>query len=145
MRILVINGPNLNLLGSRKPDVYGKSDYTALTESLVRRGRELSAEVECRQSNHEGAIIDMIHQFDGDGIVLNPGALTHYSYAIHDAIESVTTPVVEVHISNIHAREEFRRKSVTAPACVGQISGLGRYGYIAAIEYLAHEVGGQNE
>lgn len=138
MKILVINGPNLNLLGIREPGIYGKSGYDALVEKIISAGKEMGLEVECFQSNHEGAIIDKIHEtLTGyDGIVMNPGAFTHYSYAILDALKSVGTPTVEVHISNIHQREEFRHKSVTAAACCGQICGLGQYGYIAALGYL---------
>jgi 3-dehydroquinate dehydratase-2 len=136
MRILVINGPNLNLLGSREPDVYGKQSYASLCGEIKAFAAEKGVEIEVMQSNHEGAIIDRIQAFDGDGIVINPGAFTHYSYAIHDALKSVDVPAVEVHMSNVHAREEFRRKSVTAPACLGQICGLGVFGYKAAIEYL---------
>lgn len=138
MKILVINGPNLNLLGIREPGIYGKSGYDALVEKVTATGRDMGLEVECFQSNHEGAIIDKIHEtLQGyDGIVINPGAFTHYSYAILDALKAVGTPTVEVHISNIHQREEFRHKSVTAAGCCGQICGLGQYGYIAALGYL---------
>lgn len=138
MKILVINGPNLNLLGIREPGIYGKSGYDALVEKVTAAGKEMGLEVECFQSNHEGAIIDKIHEtlIGYDGIVMNPGAFTHYSYAILDALKSVGTPTVEVHISNIHQREEFRHKSVTAAGCCGQICGLGQYGYIAALGYL---------
>ena len=138
MKILVINGPNLNLLGIREPGIYGKSGYDALVERITAAGTEMGLEVECFQSNHEGAIIDKIHEtLTGfDGIVINPGAYTHYSYAILDALKAVETPAVEVHISNIHQREEFRHKSVTAAGCCGQICGLGQYGSIAALGYL---------
>ena len=138
MKILVINGPNLNLLGIREPGIYGKSGYDALVETITSAGKDMGLEVECFQSNNEGAIIDKIHEtlHGYDGIVINPGAYTHYSYAILDALKSVGTPAVEVHISNIHQREEFRHKSVTAAACCGQICGLGQYGYIAALGYL---------
>lgn len=138
MKILVINGPNLNLLGIREPGIYGKSGYDALVEKITAAGTEMGLEVECFQSNHEGAIIDKIHEtLTGfDGIVINPGAYTHYSYAILDALKAVETPAVEVHISNVHQREEFRHKSVTAAGCCGQICGLGQYGYIAALGYL---------
>ena len=138
MKILVINGPNLNLLGIREPGIYGKSGYDALVERITAAGTEMGLEVECFQSNHEGAIIDKIHEtLTGfDGIVINPGAYTHYSYAILDALKAVETPAVEVHISNVHQREEFRHKSVTAAGCCGQICGLGQYGYIAALGYL---------
>ncbi|MDR0819334.1 MAG: type II 3-dehydroquinate dehydratase [Oscillospiraceae bacterium] len=140
MRILVINGPNLNLLGKREPDIYGKRDYDALVGEISDYAAKRSVDAEIFQSNHEGEIIDRIQRFDGDGIVINPGAYTHYSVAIHDALKSVDVPAVEVHISNIYAREEFRHKSITAPACVGQISGLGWFGYFAAIDFLLSEV-----
>ena len=125
MKFLIINGPNLNLLGKREPGIYGENSY----ESLCRRLKEFAAAhastAECFQSNHEGAILDAIHAADGvyDAIVLNPGAYTHYSYAILDALKAVDVPCIEVHISNVHQREEFRHRSVTAPACVGQICG----------------------
>ena len=138
MNILVINGPNLNLLGVREPDLYGKQDYTALVALVEETCAQEGMEVEVFQSNHEGAILDAIHAADGvyDAIVLNPGAYTHYSYAILDALKAVDVPCIEVHISNVHQREEFRHRSVTAPACVGQICGLGLYGYEAAMSYF---------
>ena len=138
MKILIINGPNLNLLGKREPGIYGENSYAALCEGLRRFADENGAEVAFFQSNHEGAIVDAIQQADGvyDGIVMNPGAYTHYSVAILDALKAVSVPCVEVHISNIHQREEFRHKSVTAPACVGQICGLGLFGYQAALSYF---------
>ncbi|WP_108822973.1 type II 3-dehydroquinate dehydratase [Dysgonomonas sp. Marseille-P4361] len=136
MKIQIINGPNLNLLGKREPDVYGNESFEMyfahLQESFP--GCELSY----FQSNHEGAIIDKIHEvgFSYDGIVLNAGAYTHTSIAIHDAIKAVKTPVLEVHISNIHSREEFRHKSVIAAACKGSIIGLGLRSYDLAINYF---------
>ena len=138
MKYLVINGPNLNLLGKREPGIYGENSYASLCETLKAFGREHGVEVDCFQSNHEGAIVDAIQQADGvyEGIVMNPGAYTHYSVAILDALKAVDVPCVEVHISNIHQREEFRHKSVTAPACVGQICGLGLFGYQAALSYF---------
>ena len=138
MKYLVINGPNLNLLGKREPGIYGENSYDSLCEQLKAFGTEHGVEVDCFQSNHEGAIVDAIQQADGvyEGIVMNPGAYTHYSVAILDALKAVDVPCVEVHISNIHQREEFRHKSVTAPACVGQICGLGLYGYQAALSYF---------
>ena len=138
MKFLVINGPNLNLLGSREPDIYGKTGYDTLVDTVKKAALDMGAEAECFQSNHEGAIIDAIHNTRGvyDGIVINPGAYTHYSYAILDALKAVDVPAVEVHISNVHKREEFRHKSVTAAGCLGQICGLGIYGYIAAMGYL---------
>lgn len=138
MKFLVINGPNLNLLGSREPGIYGSTGYDALCAMLKEKATAMGASVECFQSNHEGAIIDTIHGAVGnyDAIIMNPGAFTHYSYAILDALKAVDVPCVEVHISNVHQREEFRHKSVTAPACVGQICGLGTFGYVAAMEYF---------
>lgn len=141
MKFLIINGPNLNLLGSREPDIYGNTGYDTLVKELKGAAAAMGAEADCIQSNHEGAIIDAIHGAVGvyDGIVINPGAYTHYSYAIMDALKAVSVPAVEVHISNVHQREEFRHKSVTAAACVGQICGLGTYGYVAAMGYLRQE------
>jgi 3-dehydroquinate dehydratase-2 len=142
MKFLVINGPNLNLLGSREPEIYGKSGYDALVDRIRESAASMHVEVECFQSNHEGAIIDAIHAAPGqfDGIVINPGAYTHYSYAILDALKAVELPAVEVHISNIHKREEFRHKSVTAAGCDGQICGLGQFGYVAAMGYLIEKL-----
>ena len=142
MKIMVINGPNLNMLGTREPGVYGSNSYSDLESYLESFGEKNNCEVICLQSNGEGEIIDFIHHALGscDAIVINPGAYTHYSYAIYDALMSVGLPAVEVHISNIHKREEFRHKSVTAPACIGQITGLGFRGYTLAMEYLLEEV-----
>jgi len=142
MKILVINGPNLNMLGIREPGVYGNNSYSDLENYLESYGEKNNCEVIVLQSNGEGEIIDFIHHALGscDAIVINPGAYTHYSYAIYDALMSVGLPAVEVHISNIHKRDEFRHKSVTAPACIGQITGLGFKGYTLAMEYLLEEV-----
>lgn len=146
MKILVINGPNLNFLGIREKAVYGSESYDYLVNMIEEYCRTKEIEVECFQSNHEGDIIDRIQQayFDGtDGIVINPGAYTHYSYAIHDALKSVPGIIkVEVHISDVNAREEFRHVSVTRPACEDQIVGKGLQGYIMAVDRiieLAHE------
>lgn len=141
MKFLIINGPNLNLLGSREPGIYGSTGYEELCDMLQVKAKELGAEAACYQSNHEGAIIDAIHGARGvyDAIIINPGALTHYSYAIFDALKAVSIPTIEVHISNVHQREEFRHKSVIAPACVGQICGLGTYGYVAAMGYIMEQ------
>ena len=140
MKILVINGPNLNFLGIREKTIYGNQDYDYLIKMIEEHASEKGIEVSCFQSNHEGAIIDKLQEtyFDGtDGIVINPGAYTHYSYAIHDALKSLEKPVkVEVHISDISSREEFRKVSVTAPACDLQIYGKGLAGYIEAIDYI---------
>ncbi len=137
-RILVINGPNLNLLGQREPDIYGRQDYNYLCELIAAHAEERGARADCWQSNHEGAIIDRIQQAEGvyDGIVINPGAYTHYSYAIHDALKAVSVPAWEVHISDIHSREPFRAVSVTAPACKGQTYGQGLQGYLTAMDAL---------
>lgn len=138
MNFLIINGPNLNLLGRREPGIYGAEHYAALCQRLKAFAAAHGSTCECFQSNHEGAIVDAIHAAQGvyDAIVMNPGAYTHYSIAILDALKAVSLPCVEVHISNVHQREEFRHKSVTAPACVGQICGLGLYGYEAAMSYF---------
>ena len=126
MKILVINGANMNLLGKREPDIYGREDYAALCARIYAHAQSRGIAVECFQSNHEGAIIDAIQEADGmfDGIVINPGAYAHYSYAIRDAIKAITIPVVEVHISNVHAREEYRHVSMIAGACRGVIAGF---------------------
>ena len=139
MKILVINGPNLNFLGIRNKAVYGNQDYKFLVNMIEEYAVEKGIEVECFQSNHEGAIIDRIQEayFDGtEGIVINPGAFTHYSYAIRDALASVAMPKVEIHISDITKREEFRKISVTKDVCQKQIYGHGLEGYLEAIDYL---------
>lgn len=142
MKILVINGPNINFLGIREKAVYGSKDYNALCEYIKNEAKPLNVDVTIVQSNLEGEIINFIQDAyeKYDGIVINPGAYTHYSYAIFDALKSVSIKTVEVHISNIHKREEFRRKSVTAPACVGQICGFGFYGYIMAMMALKEDL-----
>ena len=138
MKFLVINGPNLNMLGLREPAVYGSRTYADLCDYIKESADKLGAAVDFFQSNCEGEICTVIQETLNkyDGIVMNPGAYAHYSYAIHDAIKSVTTPCVEVHISDIHAREEFRRNSVTAPACVSMGSGKGFDSYIEGLEIL---------
>lgn len=134
-KVLVINGPNLNLLGTREKDVYGIETLESIAKKVNAEGKKLNAEIAFIQSNHEGEIIDRIHDANRkyDVIIINPGAYTHYSIAIRDAIKGVDIPAIEVHLSNIHSREEFRHKSVVAPVCVGQISGFGGYGYIMAL------------
>ena len=137
--IAIINGPNLNLLGKRQPEIYGCETFENFLEHLREKNPLLP--IEYFQSNSEGEIIDHIHKLGYDrpdckGIVINPGAYTHYSYAIADAISAINLPVVEVHISNIMEREDFRHKSVTAPACAGMLTGFGLKGYTLAVEYL---------
>lgn len=144
MKILVINGPNLNFLGIREKEVYGTQDYEYLLQLIAKKGAETDSKIEVFQSNHEGAIIDRIQDayYDGtEGIVINPGAYTHYSYAIHDALSSVGMPKVEIHISDITAREEFRKVSVTRPACDDQIYGKGLEGYLLAIDKVIELAG----
>jgi 3-dehydroquinate dehydratase-2 len=137
-RILVLSGPNLNLLGRREPGVYGAVTLQNIHERLERRAAELGYAVVPFQSNHEGALIDFLHAHidDAAGAILNPGGYTHTSIALHDAVKAMPFPVIEVHLSNIHAREEFRHRSLIAPAAHGQIVGLGWYGYLAALDAL---------
>ena len=138
MRILLINGPNLNLLGTRNPEVYGSMTLADIVDRVRQRGEQLGAEIVPFQANAEGAIIDFIQANapGADGILINAGAFTHYSLAIRDAFEAVGKPFVEVHISNVHAREEFRHHSVLADIAVAQVAGLGWRGYIAALDSL---------
>ena len=139
-RIMVLNGPNLNMVGIREKNIYGTLSYQGIISLIQAEAAKRDVEVDCRQSNHEGDLVDWVQEAyfrQYDGIVINPGAYTHYSYAIHDALASVTTmKKVEIHISDITKREEFRKVSVTAPACDKQIYGQGLDGYLQAIDYI---------
>lgn len=141
-KYLIINGVNLNMLGVREPEIYGSVGLEELKEQITKKARELNVAVDFFQSNFEGEIVEKIHNAYGNynGIIINPGAFTHYSYGIRDAFASVKIPAIEVHISNIHKREEFRHNSVIVPECVGQICGLGFKGYELALEALVCSV-----
>lgn len=144
MRIVVLNGPNLNRLGKREPTIYGHETLKDIEHKLEEQAKELQIELSFLQSNREDELIDAIHEADDqavDGIILNPAAFTHYSIALRDAIASVDVPVVEVHISNVHQRESFRATSVTAPVCIGQITGFGSDGYLLALQSLVLKKG----
>ena len=139
MKILVINGPNINFLGIREKGIYGEQNFEYLLDLLEEKAKQEKIEIETFQSNGEGEIIDRIQKayYDQvDGLIINPGAYTHYSIAIRDALASIEVPKIEVHISNVHKREEFRHISVTAPVCTGQVVGLGLQGYLLAVDYL---------
>lgn len=138
-RVLIIHGPNLNMLGKREPEVYGKMTLEDVNAAILDKAGKLDLEVEIRQSNYEGQIIDWLHNAEAEGfegVVLNPGGLTHYSVSLRDAIASIGIPVVEVHLTNIHAREEFRRRTMTGEACAGVISGFKHLSYLLALEAL---------
>jgi 3-dehydroquinate dehydratase-2 len=142
MRVLVLHGPNLNLLGERDPEIYGTQTLAELDETIGAAAKEIGLDVRCEQYNSEGAIIDALHAARKSfaGVVINPGAYAHYSHAIADAIAAIGIPVVEVHLSNIAAREPFRRTSVTATACRGVVSGLGAVGYVLALRALGEMI-----
>ena len=138
LKVLLVNGPNLNLLGQRQPEIYGATTLRDIEEKVTKRARELEVDVRCFQSNHEGAIVDFL-QAEGPtaaGIIINPGALTHYSYTLRDALEAIDKPTIEVHITNIHGREWFRRRTITGDAADAVIAGLGWHGYVIALEAL---------
>lgn len=135
-RLLILHGPNLNLLGFRETDTYGKQPLAEIDEAIQKRAKELGFDVRILQSNNEGQLIDAIHEHRSwaSGIIINPGGLTHYSISLRDAISAVRLPAIEVHVSNIYSREEFRHQSVISPVCLGVISGLGGLGYVLALE-----------
>ena len=142
-RILIVNGPNLNLLGQREPETYGSESLDEINERLTAHAEQLGLDVSFFQSNSEGEIIDYLHRegFEADGLIINPGAFTHYSYAIRDAIVAVNLCAVEVHLSNIYSREEFRHKSVIAPVCRGHVVGFGAEGYFMALSFFGKPKG----
>ncbi len=131
MKILILHGPNLNLLGTREPEVYGSMTLDDINEKMIELGKELGAEIKCLQSNHEGALIDALHDARAwaNGVVFNPGGYTHTSVALRDAISAIQIPVIEVHLSNVYAREEFRHKSLVSTVCKGKVSGFGWRSY----------------
>lgn len=141
-KILIIHGPNLNLLGEREPDIYGNDTMDSINAEIAKETQNLGLSCDFFQSNHEGEIIDKIHKVrkTHSGIIINPGAYTHYSYAIRDAIAAITIPCIEVHLSNVYSRDEFRSKSVIAPVCKGQIAGFGKQSYILALKGIAEMV-----
>lgn len=142
MKILVLHGPNLNLLGTREPGVYGSVTIEEINHRLTTLGEELGVKVRCVQSNHEGKLIDLLHEARqwADGVLINPGGYTHTSVAIRDAIAATGLPAVEVHLSNVHAREEFRHHSYIAPVCLGQIAGFGWQSYLLALRGLVERI-----
>lgn len=147
MKILVMNGPNLNLLGEREPNVYGSETLDSINAELSEKAGRMGFELSFFQSNSEGELIDALHasRLDCAGVILNAGAYTHYSYAIRDAIAAIKIPVVEVHLSNVNSRDEFRKTSVIAPVCAGTIAGFGKYSYHLALDALAYRFSGNSE
>ncbi len=140
VNILILHGPNLNLLGTREPNVYGRETLAGVNAMLTEHAERLQVQVRCLQSNHEGELIDNIHKAEETALLFNPGAFTHYSLALRDAVAAKGLPTVEVHLSNVHAREEFRHRSVIAPVCLGQISGFGSYSYVVGLAALVHHL-----
>lgn len=143
MRLLILNGPNLNLLGTREPGIYGATTLPEIEAACIAHGRSLGIDITCDQSNHEGTLIDRLHGTDAHGVVLNAGAYTHSSIALRDAIAAIGKPVVELHLSNTHAREAFRHASMIAPVCAGVIQGFGAAGYPLAITALHGLIGSE--
>ena len=144
-KILLVNGPNLNLLGMREPGIYGSDSLEKINAQLCKKADELGCSIEFFQSNCEGEIIDKLHSCVGniDGVIINPGAYTHYSIAIRDAIVAIKIPTIEVHLSNVYKREQFRHTSVTAPVCIGQIAGFGKLGYELALRAIVEVLKGE--
>ncbi len=147
MKILVMNGPNLNLLGEREPAIYGGDTMKSINDEINDAAKQLGYDVTFFQSNSEGGLIDRLHEarLDCAGVILNAGAYTHYSYAIRDAIAAIKIPVVEVHLSNVNSRDEFRKNSVIGPVCCGSIAGFGKYSYILGLYALHNKLGGADE
>ena len=145
MKVLILHGPNLNLLGTREPEVYGSMTLDDLNNKLIELGKELGTEVKCLQSNHEGALIDALHDARtwADGVVFNPGGYTHTSIALRDAISAIDLPVVEVHLSNVYAREEFRHVSMVSAVCKGKITGFGWRSYLLGLRALVEMATGK--